>query len=336
MSNVKNSAGPFLAAACAALVAAAVRAQTLDNPRFPMPPDKANSMERLGEGGRVIGEEALPAAGWSHSGPGSLRQGADGLRLTVPVETGRRAVGAPGDPDYATYGSASASLPMHGRSLEGFNRVAMDVLPMCEGGGMMNLNLAVGNRTRADVGAHLINLSNNEWNHVELDMSGLPRESVSDLRLYTDLKGRNLFRGDSLTYVIRNVRLLRVEREAKETGWDVAQGGIAYSMSGYLPRSAKKAVLGFGAGEFEVADARTGKVVRRGKVAQERTSIGTFRVADFSSLRREGTYILRAGGHETRPFRIGGDAFDDSKWRVLNFIHCQRCGAEGRRPWPGG
>lgn len=303
-----------------------VCAQTLDNPHFPLPLDKENSMEYLSQGRKVTKDEPLSATGWHHHGLGQLLQNAEGLQLLVPIETGRRAVGAPGDSDYAIFGNASISLPMHGRSLEEFNRVAMDVLPVCKGVGIMNLNLNINNRTSADVGAHLINLTNNKWNHVEFDMSGLPRENVLDIRIYTDLKGRNLFEGDSLTYVIRNIRLLKVDRQAKEVGWDVMQDEIAYSMSGYLTKSDKKAILGFEANEFEVADAQTGKVVKRGKVVQEQTTIGTFRVANFSHLQREGTYVLKAGGRQTRPFRIGDDAFDNSKWRVLNYIYCQRCG----------
>lgn len=291
-----------------------------------LPLDKSNSMEALSQGQPVLAEEVLPFDGWRAEGPGQLLQGGE-LRLLVPVSTGRRAVGQPGDEDYCTFGQVSVSKDLYGRDLRQFNRIAMDILPECRGTGVMNLNLHLGNRTYADVGAHLINLTPNEWNHVELDMSGLPRESVRSLRLYTDLKGRNLFLGDSLAYIVRNLRLLRVEHSAKEVGWDVAQGHVAYSMSGYFPGSRKTAVLGFEAARFEVVDTRTGKAVKQGRVRLEHTSIGTFRVADFTSVRREGTYVIRAGGRQTRPFRIGEDAFEASKWRVLSFIHGQRCGA---------
>lgn len=299
---------------------------TFAQQKFPLPLDKANSMEVLSQGQPVLESEEIMPNGWHHEGLGQLFQGEE-LKLLVPVSTGKRAVGQPGDSDYCTFGQVNITKDMNHRDLGKYNKVAMDVLPICKGTGIMNLNLYLGNETYADVGAHLINLTNNEWNHVEFDMSGLPRERVRQLRLYTDVKGRNLFEGDSLTYIIRNFRLIKTEKSAKEIGWDVADGQIAYSMSGYYPESEKKAVLGFSAKEFEILDAQTGKTVKKGKVLQEQTTIGTFYVADFTGLQREGTYIIKVGKHQTRPFRIGRDAFDNSMWRVLSYIYGQRCGA---------
>lgn len=293
---------------------------------FPLPLDKANSMEVLAQGQPVLTEEAVPLDGWRNEGLGQLFQGKE-LRLLVPITTGKTAVGQPGDIDYCTYGQVSIVKDMHERDLNIYNKVVMDVLPQCKGKSIMNLNLHIANDTSADVGAHLINLTPNEWNHVEFDMSGLPRERVSQLRIYTDVKGRNLFEGDSLTYTIRNFRLQQVAHSAKEIGWDVADGQIAYSMSGYYPESEKKAVLGFAAKAFEIKDAQTGKTVKKGKVTQEQTTIGTFYVADFSDLKNKGTYILDVEGKKTRPFSIGYDTFNNSMWNVLNYIYCQRCGA---------
>ena len=292
---------------------------------FPMPLDKANSMEALAQGRKVLAEEAIPLDGWWHQGLGQLFAGKE-LRLLVPVVTGKRATGAEGDRDYATYGSVSISKSLGKRDLSGYNRIVMDVKPICKGTGIMNLNLHISNYPGNDVGAHLINLTNNEWNHVSFDISGLNRNHVDNIRLYTDVKGRNLFEGDSLVYVVRNLNFQRVDRNAKEKGWDVEQDGIAYSMSGYLPESQKKAVLGFDASSFELLDVATGKTAFKGKVAHVTTTIGTYRVADFSALKREGSYILKVGEHQTRPFRIGRDAFVDSQWKVLNYIFCQRCG----------
>lgn len=293
---------------------------------FPLPLDKANSMEVLAQGQPVLTEEAVPLDGWRNEGLGQLFQGKE-LRLLVPITTGKRAVGQPGDIDYCTYGQVSIVKDMHERDLNIYNKVVMDVLPQYKGKSIMNLNLYIANDTYADVGAHLINLTPNEWNHVEFDMSGLPRERVSQLRIYTDVKGRNLFEGDSLTYTIRNFRLQQVAHSAKEIGWDVADGQIAYSMSGYYPESEKKAVLGFAAKAFEIKDAQTGKTVKKGKVTQQQTNIGTFYVADFSDLKNKGTYILDVEGKKTRPFSIGYDTFNNSMWNVLNYIYCQRCGA---------
>lgn len=303
---------------------------------LPLPLDKTRSMEVLAQHRQVLKTEAVELEGWRHEGLGQLVSGGQlqgqqvvgkHLTLLVPIETGKRAVGAAGDSDYAIYGTANISKNMNGRDLRGFNRIVMDILPICKGTGIMNLNLYINNHPSGDLGAHLINLTNNKWNHIVFDMSGVRRDHVQSLRLYTDVKGRNLFEGDSLTYIIRDIQLQQTDQEVKESGWNVAGNQIAYSMSGYLPKSSKTAILGFEAKQFEVVDAQTGKVVFQGKVKQMTTTIGSYLVADFSSLEREGTYILKAGQHQTHPFRISKDAFVDSQWKVLNYIFCQRCGS---------
>lgn len=293
---------------------------------FPMALDKVHSMESLEQDCRILQKESIDMKDWKHDGLGQLFQGKQ-LTLLVPIETGKRAVGPVGDPDYAIYGTAGISKDMDGRDLRGYNRIAMEIMPICKGTGIMNLNLQLNNLPSADLGAHLINLTNKEWNHVLFDMSGVRRDHVNHLRLYTDIKGRNLFEGDSLVYVIRNIQLLKADKEAKESGWDVAKNMIAYSMSGYFTQSSKVAVLGFESDKFEIVDAKTGKTAFRGKVKSVTTTIGRYRIADFTALRHEGYYQLRAGNYETHPFRIGQDVFVDSQWRVLNFIFCQRCGS---------
>lgn len=297
---------------------------------FPLPLDKSSSYEVLSQQHRVEHSEDVATEGWRHEGLGQLFQGR-AIRLLVPIVTGKRAVGSPDDPDYCTFGQASIVKDLNGCDLTAYNRIVMDVLPRRKGTGVMNLNLAIDDATPADVGAHLINLTPNQWNHVVFDMSGLPREHVYALRIYTDVKGRNLFVGDSLVFTLRNIQLQQTTGNAKEVGWDVAPGQIAYSMSGYFPESEKKAVLGFPAETFDLLDARSGKVVMSGKVVRESTTIGSFYVANFTLFRQKGSFILKAGSHQTRPFRIGPDAFLPSQWRVLSFIYGQRCGV----PVPG-
>lgn len=293
---------------------------------FPMSLDKANSMEVLAQNCRVLNSEKVKMDGWKHDGLGQLYTG-NQLVLSVPVETGKRAVGPIGDPDYAIYGTAGISKTMNGRDLRKYNRIAMDIKPVSKGIGIMNLNLQIMNQPNGELGAHLMNLTNNEWNHIVFDMSGVRRDHVNTLRIYTDIKGRNLFKGDSLTYIIRNIQFLKTDKNAKERGWNVATDMIAYSMSGYFTQSTKKAILGFEAKKFAIVDTKTKEIAFMGKIQKESTTIGQFYVADFSALEKEGTYILQAGKYVTRPFLIGKSAFLDSQWRVLNFIFCQRCGS---------
>ena len=298
----------------------------------PLPLDGSRSVEASQLKQPVLLSEAIPldnnAGRWRHEGFGRMEYIADsGLCLTVPVHTGERAKGPAGDPDYATFGRASLSLDMDGRDLRPFTRMVMEVKPVCHGVMIMNLNAVLQNAQPNTLGAHLINLTNNRWNTVVFDISGLERDSVMSLTLYTDLKGRNEALCDSITYMLRNLRLEQVQEKPKEIGWDVQPGCIAYSSTGYLVKGRKTAVADSSPeGTFSLVDEESEKVCFTGKTQPIQTALGSFSVLDFSRFMESGHYRLRLGETLTEPFLISDDAFLDTQWRLLNFIFCQRCG----------
>lgn len=251
-----------------------------------------------------------------------------GFKMVVPIETGKRARGSDGDPDYAIFGTVSHDIDLGGKDLSQYDRLAMEILPTCEGQGVMNLNLSIDNSPASGLGAHLINLDNNRLNTIYLDISGIRRDHVDRLRFYTDQKGRNLFLGENLTYVAKGIRLLKTSAHYPEKGWATAPEAIAYSMSGYLPHGRKTALMGFDAPSFRIVDTTTGEVAFASRTRAVSDALGTFRVADFSSFKKPGTYRLECGTRRTEPFLIGDNAFKSSLWKVLNFIYCQRCGVE--------
>ncbi len=278
---------------------------------FPLPLDRSLSAEAL-----MAKDQVLK----------SYKVG--GFTMVVPIETGRRAQGSASDPDYATFGTVSHDIDLGGKDLSQYDRLVAEVLPTCEGQGVMNLNLYIDNRPASGLGAHLITLDNNRWNTIYFDISGVRRDNVSRLHVYTDQKGRNLFRGEKLTYVVRNIRFEKTSACHPDKGWATAPGAIAYSMSGYLPHGTKTALLGFAAPMFRLVNTSTGKVAFEASTRTLSNALGTFRVADFSALQTPGSYRLECGTHLSRPFIIGNDAFKSSLWKVLNFIFCQRCGVE--------
>lgn len=298
----------------------------------PLPLDTARSLEAEQLARPVLHSEMLPTTpdlrDWQLGGLGTLTYaGQHTLCLSLPVATGQRATGPAGDPDYATYGSARFALDMHGRDLTEFNRITMDVFPRCEGTAIMNLNLSLENASHGGLGAHLINLSVNRWNRVVFEIAGLSRDRVRWLHLYTDLKGRNQATCDSFVYLVRNMRLERVARVDRESGWEPEAGRIVCSMTGYLPEGDKTAIVADTAAQtFALLDASTRACVYNNKVASVTTTLGRYGVLDFSSFCTPGTYVLQCDTLETAPFRIGPDVFTDATWRVLNYIFCQRCG----------
>ena len=56
------------------------------------------------------------------------------------------------------------------------------------------------------------------------------------------------------------------------------------------------------------------------------TYINKFNVLDFSEVRQEGTYLLKAGEVYSRPFRIADDVWKESVWKNINYWFAQRCG----------
>lgn len=276
---------------------------------FPLPVDRSLSAEALMAKDRVLE---------------SYKVG--GFKMVVPIETGKRAKGSPSDPDYAIFGTVSHDIDLGGKDMSRYDRLVADILPTCEGQGVMNLNLSIDNDPASGLGAHLITLDNNRWNTMRFDISGLRRNHVARLRFYTDQKGRNLFQGKDLTYVVKNIRFEKTSAHYPDRGWATAPGNIAYSMSGYLPQGEKTALMGFKAPTFRLVDTTTGEVAFESGTRIVSNALGTFSVADFSSFQKPGTYRIESGTRVTRPFTIGADAFKPSMWKVLNFIYCQRCG----------
>ncbi len=276
---------------------------------FPLPLDRSKSTE-----GMMAKDPVLKA------------YEVGGFKMVVPIETGKRAQGGVGDPDYAIFGTVSHDIDLGGKDLSQYNRIVAEIMPICEGQGVMNLNLYVDNYPASGLGAHLITLDNNRWNTMFFDISGMRRDHVNRLHFYTDQKGRNLFLGKDLTYVVKNIRFEKTAASYPDKGWATAPGAIAYSMSGYLPHGRKTALMGFSATSFRLVDTKTGKVAFKASTRTVSNTLGTFRVADFSSLQKPGSYRIECGTHRTEPFLIGDDAFKSSLWKVLNYIYCQRCG----------
>ena len=310
--------------------------------QIPLPIAVDNSVETEQLQETVLKSEMLSVtpslSGWQHQGLGFMRYVPEGqLCLSLPVNTGKRAQGFPNDPDYATFGRATVSFVLKDRNLEKYNRISMEVFPKCEGVAIMNLNFFLNNGDSGALGAHLVNLSNNRWNKVIYEISGLPRDNARSLDIYTDLKGRNQSMCDSFAYYIRNIRLEYVGHTEKEIGWLPEQGRIAYSYTGYFPQGRKTAIIGLSEEldraslvdkQFELINAVNGETAYSGKVQMAETAIGKFGIIDFSSYDKVGQYRLSCNGIRTGVFRIGDDIFCHAEELLLNFIFCQRCGYE--------
>lgn len=306
----------------------------------PLPLDYSKSFETFGLTKRVLTSEMLcdmeDMKKWSHSGLGEMSQtsersisGKYSLRLTAPTfvnELPEHGLGR---------GTSLASFEVGGKNLEKFNRIHFYIYPDCEGARSIYLNLYVENDGRIKVpdkygreGLHEINLVNGRWNECFVEMSELARDKVTKLSFAIEVFGKERTMGDSLKFDVDAVELQVVENPEVVCGWKPAENRIILSTSGYRPESEKTAIVRVknNDGRFRIIDCNTSQAAFEGKIRQEKTLTGEFETIDFTDFKEEGQYRISVGNVTTQPFYIDRNIWDNSAWRMINFMFCERCG----------
>jgi hypothetical protein len=232
-------------------------------------------------------------------------------------------------------GFSMASFEVGGKNLEKYNRIRFNIFPDCEGARSIYLNLYVENDGKIKVpdkyereGFHEINLINGRWNECFVEMTELPRDKVTRLSFAIEVFGKELTMGDSLKFDIDAVELQVIENPEVVSGWKPAENRIIYSTTGYRADSEKSAIVRVTKhnGKFQLVDYSTSQTAYEGKVNTSKGFIGDFETIDFTDFRKEGQYIIRVGDISSKPFYINRNIWDNSAWRVLNFMFCERCG----------
>ena len=306
----------------------------------PLPLDFSKSFETFGLTKTVSISDVLcdmeDMSPWSHSGIGSMSQTAErsisgkhSLRLTAPSYVDEMPKWGLGR------GTSMATYDVGGKNWEKYNRIHLYVYPDCEGARTVYLNLYVENDGKIKVpdiygreGYHEMNLTNGQWNECFVEMSELPRDKVTKISFAIEVFGKELTMGDLLQFDVSNVALQVVDEPEVVSGWKPARNRIIFSTSGYRPDSEKSAIVNVAKhdGKFRIVDDATSQVVYEGDIKPVKTSLGGFDTADFTSVGRKGRYRIRVGDITTASFSIDDNLWEDSAWRVLNFMFCERCG----------
>lgn len=302
----------------------------------PLPLDFSRSAEAKGLQKKVLYRESISISvkDWKATGYGKLsRVGGKSLLLSYPASTGKRATGSPSDPDYATYGNAGMTLELNGVNWEKYNRIVFNINPMCDGAHVVNINFIIENGDtpkkegyNKQSGSHLINLTNKISNTCYLDLGEYQRDNIKRIAFNVTIKGKDRTSGDSFNYFFDNIELQQIEDPEIISGWLPGYNKVVYSTTGYMLNDTKTAIVNVDNDRFQLVNAANDQIVFNGQVRKEKTTIGDFKVADFSEFNEVGSFRLKVGNVATEPFRIGADIWDNSMWRVLNFIFCQRCG----------
>ena len=101
---------------------------------------------------------------------------------------------------------------------------------------------------------------------------------------------------------------------------------------GFLPGSAKKAVLNFAAPEYKIIDDK-GESVFEGKTRH--FGIADAYVADFSNLTKPGSYRVVAENVTGPSFSVGDNVFDKLKKDICKCFYYLRCGAALDKKYAG-
>ncbi|MDR1230476.1 MAG: glycoside hydrolase family 9 protein, partial [Spirochaetaceae bacterium] len=174
-------------------------------------------------------------------------------------------------------------------------------------------------------GFNAINLENFTWNTCVWEIDSIAHDRIEEVSFQIHRYGKELSGGEELFFEIKNICFEEVECDVVH-GWQCANETVVFPRSGYFTEGKKTAIANTAASGFEILDANTGQRVFKGGIERVQTYHGSFGVLDFSPLETPGRYRIRFGDAETADFRIGDDLFEETIWRLVNFLFCERCG----------
>lgn len=306
----------------------------------PLPLDYSKSFETFAMTKTVLASDILcdmeDISEWSHRGIGGMAQtsersisGKHSLRLFAPTVVDEFLGWGIGR------GTSMASFDVGGKNLEKYNRIKVNIFPDCEGARSIYLNLYVENDGKIKVpdqygreGYHEMNLINGQWNECFVEMPELPRDKVTKISFAIEVFGKERTMGDSLKFDIDAVELQVIDNPEVVSGWKPAENRIIFSTTGYRTTSKKSAIIRVknNEGKFQLVDSKSSLVVFEGKIKSAKSHLGDFETIDFTDFKQEGQFMIKVGNVMTKPFYINRNVWDNSAWRVLNFMFCERCG----------
>ena len=249
--------------------------------------------------------------------------GKHSLRLRSPTKGLRPS--SDGNP----FGSTAVMRAFDNEDWTAWNRLSFWVYPHLPGHHAVSMRVSLyGFGAGMGDAIHYFLLENGKWNRVVWEIPHIPRDRVFRLRLAYTMNGNEAGAAEIAQFDIDHLELQKVRADPYE-GWYPTPGRIAFSHTGYPTGGPKAAIAaGLTAKRFELVDAASGKTVLSKPIRTADTRIGRFQVLDFTEHQAEGVYRLRAGGAETRDFRIAADVWRRTLWKAINFFYAQRCGCK--------
>lgn len=305
----------------------------------PLPLDSSRSFEKQQLEKEVITKRRPLTESfqyWQHCGRGEIKQTEESVTLKSAMRYDTWADGAPEDGDYVNFGEVGAYLPIPREDWSAFTQIKLDISADCINAVNPNITITLENDGEIKIpdiynreGTHVINLEGQAQRTYVLDISNLPRDVVTGIRIFTGANGSYMNLKGQLSYTISNLFLETNQHSTSAKGWQVPSKEIVFSHIGYHPDYSKTAIINredFTATTFELK--AEDHVVLQAEIQTTTTATGTFGLLDFSVVKEPGIYYLQIDETKTPNFQIGAVSTlkADSIWKSLNFIFCERCG----------
>jgi hypothetical protein len=258
----------------------------------------------------------------------NVHEGAHSLLMTTPAR-----LAGPAPKNGRGWGRSGMRRLFNGEDWTAYNRISLWIYPDLPGFYTTALDCQLYNDGAVKLpaifgqeGQTSLVLKNHQWNHVVWEISNVARDKITAFEMSYGLSGSYPGEADKIHFYFDQLELEKVDPDKIE-GWDVWKDRISYPHTGYQTGAQKSAIANnIDAKDFSVIDQANGKTVLRKPIEKLSSYIGNFQVMDFTGLRKQGTYIIKAGNVTTKPFRIGPDVYERTIWKALNFFYAERCG----------
>lgn len=234
---------------------------------------------------------------------------------------------------YATFGSYVARLSVKDIDLKEYNRISFEIFSDCPGLHSPIVRAAFVNDGKIKIpdaysreGFHAMNLKNHEWNTMTWEIDSIAHDNVTEISFTMHRYGKELSGGDELNYKIKNIFFETVEQPEIVHGWQCQKQSAVFSTSGYFAHGNKTAIANTEEKSFDIIDAHTKKTVFTGKIKDFNGRHGKYQVLDFTPLEIKGSYRIKFVGFESEAFRVADDILENTVWKLVNFLYCERCG----------
>jgi hypothetical protein len=232
------------------------------------------------------------------------------------------------------YPSAYLTRVFNGENWEKYNRLSFWVYAELKNTNFIYVSAELKNNGKEKTptvttkkGKNYIKVDTGKWTQIFWEIPQLPRDKITSLNFVYMLYGKKFAGiGDSVRFYVDKIELQTVRPDLEE-GWIPAKDKIAYSHIGYSSGGSKNAIAGeVNANEFFVIDATSDEIAFRGNIKTTTTRFGILSTMDFSDLRKEGEYKIKAGHILSQSFKISSNIWNGSIRKNLNFWHTERCG----------